>query len=211
MINKAALNKAVQFITDLFPDNIKVFSIPLKERSAGNITASLLHKNFCEPLSVELENKLFEEIALYLSKKEPGYTYTFFYRNQRHHGIREWNLCSAKLHSPANNSSSGEIVLFTYDLSLLEEQKNRTYKILDDDLFFKEHLDQMASLTRREKEIAILLSSGYSNNQIAKESNISEHTVTTHRKNINQKLGIQNLAGLLQFADVFEFSKKEPA
>ncbi len=66
-------------------------------------------------------------------------------------------------------------------------------------------------MTKRETEIAGLLSGGWSNRQIALKSNTSEHTVNTHRKNINQKLGIQNLAGLLRFADVFDFTNPLPA
>jgi DNA-binding NarL/FixJ family response regulator len=45
-----------------------------------------------------------------------------------------------------------------------------------------------ALLSKREKEIAILVSKGLQSSQIAIDLHISEHTVTTHRKNIMRKL-----------------------
>lgn len=47
-------------------------------------------------------------------------------------------------------------------------------------------------LSKREKEIAVLISKGQKSSQIALDLHISEHTVTTHRKNIMRKLGAHN-------------------
>jgi DNA-binding NarL/FixJ family response regulator len=55
-------------------------------------------------------------------------------------------------------------------------------------------------LTPREIEIVSLLAKEYTNEKIASELNISFRTVETHRKNIMQKTGSHNLAGLLKFA-----------
>lgn len=55
-------------------------------------------------------------------------------------------------------------------------------------------------LTHREKEIVLLLAKEYTNDNIADELNISYRTVETHRKNIMQKTGAHNLAGLLKYA-----------
>lgn len=56
------------------------------------------------------------------------------------------------------------------------------------------------SLTQREKEILELLSKEYTNEKIAASLNISYRTVETHRKNMMQKTGASNLAGLLRYA-----------
>jgi len=56
------------------------------------------------------------------------------------------------------------------------------------------------SLTHREKEILELLSKEYTNDKIAGCLNISYRTVETHRKNMMQKTGASNLAGLLRYA-----------
>jgi DNA-binding NarL/FixJ family response regulator len=55
-------------------------------------------------------------------------------------------------------------------------------------------------LTPRETEIVRLLAKEFTNEKIAKELQISYRTVETHRKNIMQKTGAHNLAGLLKFA-----------
>jgi DNA-binding NarL/FixJ family response regulator len=56
------------------------------------------------------------------------------------------------------------------------------------------------NVTDREAEIIRLVAEGYSNKQIAEMLFLSTHTVTTHRKNIMNKLGINNTAGLVLYA-----------
>ena len=55
-------------------------------------------------------------------------------------------------------------------------------------------------LTEREMEIMTLLAKEYTNDKIAAHLHISYRTVETHRKNIMQKTGSHNLAGLLKYA-----------
>lgn len=55
-------------------------------------------------------------------------------------------------------------------------------------------------LTDREMQILNLISKGFTNNKIAMALNISEYTVETHRKNINNKLGTNSTATLLMVA-----------
>lgn len=55
-------------------------------------------------------------------------------------------------------------------------------------------------LTPREKDILSLLAKEYTNERIATQLFISYRTVETHRKNIMQKTGTKNLAGLIKFA-----------
>lgn len=55
-------------------------------------------------------------------------------------------------------------------------------------------------LTRRETEILSLLVNGRPNVRIAKELNLSESTVKTHRKNILAKFGVKNLIGMIRYA-----------
>ncbi|MEK6615152.1 MAG: response regulator transcription factor [Bacteroidota bacterium] len=52
----------------------------------------------------------------------------------------------------------------------------------------------------REIEIIQLVADGLTNKQIAAQLFLSVHTVTTHRKNIMSKLGVNNTAGLVMFA-----------
>jgi len=56
-------------------------------------------------------------------------------------------------------------------------------------------------LSKREKEIALLITKGLQSAQIAIELHISEHTVTTHRKNIMRKMNVHNS---IQLANVIK-------
>jgi DNA-binding NarL/FixJ family response regulator len=51
-------------------------------------------------------------------------------------------------------------------------------------------------LTRREREVALLVRRGLANRQIALELLISERTVHSHLRNILKKLGFRSRAGL---------------
>ena len=56
------------------------------------------------------------------------------------------------------------------------------------------------NVSDREMEIIKLIAEGYSNKEVADKLFLSTHTVTTHRKNIMNKLGVNNTAGLVLFA-----------
>jgi len=56
------------------------------------------------------------------------------------------------------------------------------------------------SLSQRELEIIQLIAEGKTNNIIAEMLFISTHTVNTHRKNIMQKLGVNNTAAIVMYA-----------
>jgi len=55
-------------------------------------------------------------------------------------------------------------------------------------------------MTDRENEIIVLIAEGYTNDQIADMLFLSKHTVNTHRKNILNKLGVKNTAGIVMYA-----------
>lgn len=56
------------------------------------------------------------------------------------------------------------------------------------------------SLTEREAEILTLIAEGYTNAVIAERLFLSNHTVNTHRKNMMNKLGVNNTAALVMYA-----------
>ena len=55
-------------------------------------------------------------------------------------------------------------------------------------------------ISKRESEIIVLISEGFTNTQIAEKLFLSSHTVNTHRKNIMSKLGVKNTAGIVMYA-----------
>jgi DNA-binding NarL/FixJ family response regulator len=55
-------------------------------------------------------------------------------------------------------------------------------------------------LSNREIEVLTLISEGLTNVQIADKLFLSSHTVNTHRKNIMQKLRVNNTAAMVMYA-----------
>jgi DNA-binding NarL/FixJ family response regulator len=61
-------------------------------------------------------------------------------------------------------------------------------------------LASVDDLTKREVEILGLIAEELTNNEIGEKLFISPRTVDTHRRNLLQKLGVKNTAGLVKFA-----------
>jgi len=64
----------------------------------------------------------------------------------------------------------------------------------------KDDADILDRLTRREREVLILVAQGNSNHEIADKLGISIRTVETHRFNMMRKAGFKNEADVVQFA-----------
>lgn len=60
--------------------------------------------------------------------------------------------------------------------------------------------DSMRGLSAREREVLQLIAEGLSTKQAAAQLHLSAKTVETHRRQIMDKLGIFNIAGLIKFA-----------
>ncbi|TDQ18842.1 LuxR family two component transcriptional regulator [Algoriphagus boseongensis] len=61
-------------------------------------------------------------------------------------------------------------------------------------------------LSKREKQIAILVSEGLTSAEIAEKLFLSELTVNTHRRNLIQKLGLKNTAQLIAMVGNLKYS-----
>ncbi len=81
---------------------------------------------------------------------------------------------------------------------ILESIKKESIDVEDLDL--KEFSCEPVSLSARELEVITLIAEGHTNNQIAEKLFLSAHTVNTHRKNIMQKLGVNNTAAIVMYA-----------
>jgi DNA-binding NarL/FixJ family response regulator len=60
--------------------------------------------------------------------------------------------------------------------------------------------NKLPKLTKREKEVLILVVEGMTNHQISDKLFISIDTVDSHRKNLHSKLNVKNTAMLIKFA-----------
>lgn len=59
---------------------------------------------------------------------------------------------------------------------------------------------KMACLSERERQVLRHIAKGYTSKKIADCLNISKLTVDTHRKHIQQKLGVSNMAELIRLS-----------
>ncbi|AFL81272.1 response regulator containing a CheY-like receiver domain and an HTH DNA-binding domain [Aequorivita sublithincola DSM 14238] len=64
---------------------------------------------------------------------------------------------------------------------------------------------KLPKITKREKEVLILIVEGLTNNQIAEKLFISIDTVDSHRKNLYSKLNVNNTAMLIGFVNENKF------
>lgn len=82
--------------------------------------------------------------------------------------------------------------------------KAANQKILEQYQSVREAMQKYPMLTRREKEILVLLYEGYSGPVIADKLFLSPFTVETHRKNLMQKLEVNTIQQLLKVARDFK-------
>jgi two-component system, NarL family, nitrate/nitrite response regulator NarL len=59
------------------------------------------------------------------------------------------------------------------------------------------------ALTRREKEVLILIAEGMTNNEMAEKLFVSPYTIDSHRKNLIEKFKVGNTAQLIKMASDF--------
>ncbi|HEY9221731.1 MAG TPA: helix-turn-helix transcriptional regulator [Lutibacter sp.] len=191
-------------IDRLFPDQVKVYDISSLDKKMNS--NSMLHQHFLEPLSEENQEELVRQIAGFLNKQDEEAVYSFFWGDSKAADFEaKWYVSSASLKKNENGTLQ-KIVFFTYDLELLGEYKEKLYQVIKDMDFLKNNYNKVSLLTKRETEIMGLLAMGKTSVEIGFKLFISDHTVNTHRKNINKKLEIKTLADLMKFATIFDLT-----
>lgn len=83
----------------------------------------------------------------------------------------------------------------TIDLAYLNYKKESDSIVENTD-----YTKQLEELTKREKEILVVLASGKTSKETGEYLNISSHTVEKHKKNIKKKLGMNTVGELVRFA-----------
>ena len=87
-----------------------------------------------------------------------------------------------------------------HDLLFWEEDKFELEQKLRKYVDHQNHTEESKLLSPREKTILKMIVKGFTHQQIADKLFLSIHTVNTHRKNINKKLGIKTVSGLSVYA-----------
>lgn len=81
---------------------------------------------------------------------------------------------------------------------ILETIRNESIDVADIDV--ETFTCAPIQLSHRELEIITLIAEGCTNTAIAEKLFLSSHTITTHRKNIMNKLGVNNTAAIVMYA-----------
>ncbi len=176
-------------------------------RSQSEISSTLQSKNAPDILLIDVFSEAFdvEKIMAYISFA----TKTKFipitsprskneYSKIIKSGIKSYLLksCSEEeIIDCINATAKGDnyICSMVLDAMLIDQdaaKKEPSYKKTCDGL----------NISDREIEIIKLIAEGCINKEIADRLYLSNHTINTHRKNIMQKLGINNTAGIVLFA-----------
>ena len=79
--------------------------------------------------------------------------------------------------------------------------------LLEETNFIKLNISKYSKLTRREKEVMQVFSSGLRQQEAADELYISVQTLRTHWKNIKKKLGIKSTAEVIKYVNAFDLNK----
>jgi DNA-binding NarL/FixJ family response regulator len=109
-----------------------------------------------------------------------------------------------------DNGASGYVLKNASREELIEAieavMDGKTFLSLEATATMKSNPDsQIPVITRREREVLLLIAEGLTNNEIADKLFISNTTVDTHRKNLLTKFEVRNTATLIRLAAQYQF------
>ncbi|WP_409150087.1 MULTISPECIES: response regulator transcription factor [Sphingobacterium] len=143
---------------------------------------------------------LMPELFHAIRQKELNKVYFFFQRARpQHTGDYKWYFATSKLFALGDESQPGILFRYAFELNKAENKPLS----LNDESYFQKYCNRVMLLSKREKEVIKLIVEGKSSHDISELLFISIHTVNNHRKNITNKLEINNLCHLTKFAILF--------
>ena len=111
-----------------------------------------------------------------------------------------WFIGWAKAYANTEKGEVKELLCVDVDMSPRMNTEDQLVAALRENLKQKNKL-LIRNLRKREIEVLTLVCRGMNSKAIAQELFISEHTVATHRRNIQSKLGTSNVAELVSLAN----------
>jgi len=78
--------------------------------------------------------------------------------------------------------------------------------LIEENNFLKSNISNFSKLTKREKEIMVIISKGLRQQEVADKLFISIETLRTHWKNIKKKLDIKSLADVIKYVKAFDMN-----
>ncbi len=122
-----------------------------------------------------------------------------FRARHRSNGTYKWYIGWAKALDKNEEGQVENIVCVDVDMSQSMNTDKQLIEALKENLRLRNKL-LVSNLRKREVEVLNLICQGHNTKLISEKLHISKHTVTTHRKNIQRKLGTSNVAELVAFA-----------
>jgi DNA-binding NarL/FixJ family response regulator len=127
-------------------------------------------------------------------------------------GLSTFNQ-QAVIRNMMNNGASGYLLKNASKEEIMEALvtvlKGKEYLSFEAALAIKETDKKMPIITRREKEILLLIAEGLTNAEMAEKLFISIPTVNTHRKSLLEKFDVKNTALLIGKAIKYGFVQHE--
>lgn len=207
---------SIEAIGDHLPGNVLVTNL-------STLSTEYMNSNGCNILNHSVEElaalgpeyfqRFFvpEEMNVFVpaylkmqQQQDPAAIYNFAHRvkNLRNDSY-QWYFASAKLMFTPGSEVADKILLIVNEVNSAGNIAKKINSVLDETEWMKKHFKQFCRLTKREKEIITLVVSGKSSAAIADTLHIARLTVSTHRRNIAEKLQLKTFSGLYRFATVF--------
>ncbi len=136
--------------------------------------------------------------------------FNIFHRKMNKEGNYHWALLqSPKQYINEENQMEAILIVF-YDLSHFQIKNMPLLSIIDyrnKEIQYFKHFDQeikkidqlVPKITKREKEILLLMSQGFNTPAIADRLFISQHTVENHKRNLRQKTQSKTASQLIAY------------
>ncbi|MFD2785646.1 response regulator transcription factor [Hymenobacter rubripertinctus] len=144
--------------------------------------------------------------AFQLMGEKGGFEVATFYQEVRTTERPGWSLYLTSLRQLLVDHEGNLLLLMALAVPLHPDNHfaTKVQRLLEENQFLRQHAALFATLSKRERDILRLLALGKSAPEIAEELCISEHTASTHRRNLRQKLGASSTFELGQYARAFD-------
>lgn len=140
-----------------------------------------------------------------LQNKDPSETFTFFQQVKlKNHEDWVWHISSSRIFHMDKNGNPTHLVTVSIPIGQMKHIPHKAERLLAENIFFKNNIAKFQTLGNRGKEVLKLVALGKSSSEIADELCISIDTVSTHRKLIKKKLGINTTFEFMEYAQAFD-------
>ncbi len=145
------------------------------------------------------DRNMLTEMKTFFQNENGDKTFTAIFQFRDIKGNYVWLATASNVFRKNEDLSVFEIVGVSISLSN-EITYDKNLKLFSRVKIMENNHETIKLLTRRELQVIKYFANGLKTKQIAEMLGISHHTVHNHRKNLMKKIGVKNMAGLVNFA-----------